>query len=368
MGKHLVSRKKSFYPVSEHFRTYLRRYHRLQMRGVRYQDLARHAESVPLYDQDGKDTFWASVLFPPNEQQEIHRELLDTYAVLKGHGDLDAVRHLFVDRIDLCLYGNTLPYRIRIVNAINENFDYFYVKRTDANRIYGLELEHLLSPSRIHYFVNGATTVEEHIIGVPGDVFIASAMPSNRFDYVRLAKQFVKFDTRCQIQLLGDMHTGNYVIDVTRDFEKHHYRFRPLDFDQQSHHRNLDVYCPRAYPRNAPLMEAVHLHLEEAAIAQYRKEERSLIAHRVNVSDRRVYAVLRAMERDTIADPAHVRQLAQQMAERYDDTEYASCLTMGALVRRSIVQLSGSPGIKQSADILEALQAPVSVPLPEVED
>jgi hypothetical protein len=42
---------------------------------------------------------------------------------------------------------------VRIVNRLNENFDYFYVKRVDANRVYGLELEHILSPNRMNYFV-----------------------------------------------------------------------------------------------------------------------------------------------------------------------------------------------------------------------
>jgi len=37
------------------------------------------------------------------------------YAMLKADGDLSAVEHLYIDRIDLCLYANTLPFRIRIV-------------------------------------------------------------------------------------------------------------------------------------------------------------------------------------------------------------------------------------------------------------
>lgn len=40
-------------------------------------------------------------------------------------------------------------------------------------RVYGLELEHLLSPNRINYLMHRAgTLVEEHIAGIPGDVFI----------------------------------------------------------------------------------------------------------------------------------------------------------------------------------------------------
>ena len=343
LGRHLVSRKKKFYSLNEELKGYLSRYRRLKARGVRYQDLARYVESVPLYDEDGNDTLWASLIYHPNEQQEIDHDLVVTYADLRGHGDPSIIQHLYVDRVDLCLYGNTLPYRVRIVNALNENFDYYYVKRTDANRIYGLELEHLLSPSRIQYFVRGDTTIEEHIVGIPGDVFVSTALPENRFDLVRLAKQFVKFDTRCLLQLLGDMHTGNFVIDVTRDFEKHHYRFRPIDFDQQSHHRNIDVYRPQAYEANAPLVNAVKDVLPPASIAQYRKEERALMTHRVSVSDGRVHALLKVMRKDRIADPDHVQTLAASLAAFHEDSRFSSRTHMGELVHDSIMRLENRP-------------------------
>jgi hypothetical protein len=49
---------------------------------------------------------------------------------------------------------------------MNDNFDYFYVKRADSSRIYGMELEHLLSPNRMSYLTFEDTVVEEHIIGI----------------------------------------------------------------------------------------------------------------------------------------------------------------------------------------------------------
>ena len=343
LNQHLVSRKKQFYAINSDLKEYLRRYRRVKTRGVRYQDLSRYVESVPLYDEDGNDTLWASLIYQPNEQREIDHDLVVTYADLRGHGDLSIIQHLYVDRVDVCLYGNTLPYRVRIVNALNENFDYYYVKRTDANRIYGLELEHLLSPSRIQYFVRDDTIIEDHIVGVPGDVFLSSSMPKNRFDLVRLAKQFVKFDTRCLLQLLGDMHAGNFVVDVTRDFEKHHYRFRPIDFDQQSHHRNIDVYRPQAYERNALFVDAVRNVLPPAAIAQYRKEERALMRHRVNVSDGRVHALLEVMKKDHIADSNHVQTLAKSLSGYHGDERFTDCMYMGELVYNSIMRLDYRP-------------------------
>ncbi len=339
-GGMLVSRKKRMYPVQPSLDAYLRRYGRIIEQGIRYSDLAHHEDAVPLYDQDGNDTLWASVFFPSNEQREIHQDLLLTYALLRSDGDVTAVKDLFVDRIDLCLYGNTLPYRVRIVNALNENFDYFYVKKADANRIYGLELEHLLSPRRITWFLRGNTIIEDHIIGIPADGFLRDLMPTNRFDCVRLAKQFVKFDVRCTVRLLGDMHAGNFVIDVRHDFEQLHYVFRPIDFDQQSHHRKLQVYRPQQYPNNAPFAEGVGKFLAPANVVQYQKEERALIYHRVRVSDRRVDALLNVMSSDHIADPEHTRLLGAELAIRYPDVGFEACTTMGALVRHSIQRLS----------------------------
>jgi hypothetical protein len=78
---------------------------------------------------------------------EIYENLKSIYADLKTDGDESVIKHLVVDRVDICSYANTLPFRIRISNKINDNYDYFYIKKADASRIYGLELEHLLSPN-----------------------------------------------------------------------------------------------------------------------------------------------------------------------------------------------------------------------------
>src|SRR5690606_38551539 len=132
-------------------------------------------------------------------------------ARLRVRGDDSLMRHLVTDRVDVCSYGNTQPFRVRIRNKINENFDYFYVKRADASRIYGLELEHILSPNRIAFLHDEDTLIEEHVSGIPGDVFCAEYLQHDRLDEVRVAKEFVKFNERCFLRLLGDMHSGNWV-------------------------------------------------------------------------------------------------------------------------------------------------------------
>ena len=334
--RNLISKKKEEYPVSDFLRSYLNRYRRIRPLDLRYEDLSRHTNSIPLYDEQGDDTLWATVFYSPYEQQEIHANLKEAYAMLKADGDLSAVEHLYVDRIDLCLYANTLPFRIRIVNGLNENFDYFYVKRVDANRIYGLELEHILSPSRINYMINGDTIIEEHVIGIPADTFMRENLPTGRFDKVRLAKEFVKFNERCFVRLLGDMHSGNFVIDITRDFEKWHYRMRPIDFDQQSHHWRKQVYLPEYFTQNEALMETSLSHLAYDNVIQYQKEERALIAKRLRVSHGRFEALMEVMREDIISKEDNVKRLKEQLVHHYDAPEFRDCDTMGDLVFTSM--------------------------------
>ena len=62
-------------------------------------------------------------------------------------------KHLDVARVDFCSFANSSPFRIRIVNKFNDNYDHYYIKQADASRIYGLELEHLLSPNRIIFLL-----------------------------------------------------------------------------------------------------------------------------------------------------------------------------------------------------------------------
>ncbi len=345
----LISRKKPIYAISDYLRSYLTRYGRLHHQSIRYEDLLRYNNSIPLYNEQGYDTLWSTVFYAHTEQQEIHDKLRLAYAMLKTHGDASIAEYLYVDRVDLCLYANTLPFRVRIVNRINDNFDYFYVKRVDANRVYGLELEHILSPSRIHYFISDHTIVEEHIVGIPADVFMRESPPENRFDQVRLAMEFVKFNERCFVRLLGDMHAGNFVIDITRDFEKWHYRMRPIDFDQQSHHWRKQVYLPQYYPQNNPLINVGLRCLAVENVLQGQKEERALIANRVRVSHGRFQALMEVMREDIISPQENVAVLGRCLARHYDHTEFESCETMGELVHTSINLLlehnSGAMGV-----------------------
>ena len=337
--QHLISKKKEAYPISDFLRSYLTRYGRIWTDSIRYRDLSRFTNAIPVYDEKGKDTLWSTVLYSESDRKEIHEQLLNAYAILKADGDTSITKYLYIDRVDQCIHGNTLPFRVRVVNRINENFDYFYVKKVDASRIYGLEIEHILSPNRINYFIHAHTIVEEHIIGIPADAFLREEIPVTSFDQVRLAKEFVKFNERCFILLLGDMHSGNFVIELTRDFEKWHFRMHPIDFDQQSHHWRKEVYLPQFFAQNEQFVALTLKNLAPENVIQYQKEERSLMANRVRVSHGRFSALMDVMKEDIVSPDEHVKKLGQQLAAHYKEPKFESCATMGEIVYTSIMLL-----------------------------
>ena len=62
-----------------------------------------------------------------------------------------------------------------------------------------------------------------------------------------LAKEFVKFNERCFLRLLGDMRSYNYVVVITQDFDRIQYRIRAIDFDQQSYKGNAKAISPSTF-------------------------------------------------------------------------------------------------------------------------
>jgi len=334
-----LSKKKIHFDIKKPLRKYLINYEREVAMPVAYSDLVRYHNSFPLYDHRGDDTFWVSVIYPQTDFEAINEGLKKTYATLKAHRDLSLIEHLYVDRIDLCVYGNTQPFRVRVVNKINDNYDYFYVKKADASRIYGLELEHLLSPNRINFYVDGQTLIEEHIAGIPGDMFIKHNLNDPRLNKIRLAKEFVKFNERCFVRLLGDMHSGNYVIEITPDFEEVHYRIRAIDFDQQSYDGRKLVYMPQYYKNNNAIINIGLELLTPESVKQYQEEERSLIANRLRAAKYRIKELGDAVMYDEISLPQNTEQLKRELAKHYNDDEFLNCTGMGSVVRTSLRML-----------------------------
>ena len=167
------TRKKPSYPIGPDLRAYLQKYRRERDLSVTYERLRHFHEAYPIMDAEGHPTLWDSVAYQAEEISALNEDLKRIYALLRVDGDFSVMSHLYIDRIDFCTFGNSMPFRIRIVNAFNDNPDYFYIKQADASRLYGLELEHLLSPNRLNFLTHGSTLIEEHIAGVPGDIFSA---------------------------------------------------------------------------------------------------------------------------------------------------------------------------------------------------
>lgn len=282
------SRKKIGFPINNKLRLYLRKYDRGTQLPVQYNDLLRYTDSFSLLDEEGTDTLWETVFYTDSYTQELHTDLTQIYALLKTDGDVKVLEHLSVARIDYCTFGNTKPFRVRIINRLNDNYDHFYIKKADASRVYGLELEHVLSPNRIIYLADGDTLIEEHIAGVPGDTFIEKNLAIEKFNQIRIAKEFIKFNERCFVRLLGDMRSYNYVVDITPDIEGSQYRIRAIDFDQQSYEGRKSFYLPQYFKENNPIIFLGIGNMAPETVKQYQLEERSLIGVRIKASRQRL--------------------------------------------------------------------------------
>lgn len=335
----LISRKKLIYQISPVLRRYLIKYSREVDIPIHYHELLRYTSSIALYDSKEQDTLWETVFYAESDREEIHLNVKKIYALLKAGGDMSVMEHLFIDRIDLCIYGNTQPFRVRIVNRINDNFDYFYIKNADASRVYGLELEHLLSPNRISYLVHQNTLIEEHIAGIPGEKFMKVHMEDPHLNPIRLAKEFVKFNERCFVRLLGDMHSSNFVIDVTPDFEETHYRIRAIDFDQQTYEGKKSIYLPQYFKENNALIQLGMKYITPESMRQYQREERALITTRLRSSHKEIEDILRCMEHDRLSPDENADSLKTDLAKHYRNPAFMACRNMGEILRLSLHQV-----------------------------
>lgn len=335
-GTDKPSKKKPFFKINKDLRSYLAKTGREIELPVSYNNLLNITYSIPLKDKDGKDTLWEKALYDMRDWEHIKEGLINMYAVLKTEGDYTYTKHLDVARIDYCTFGNSNPFRIRIVNRYNDNYDHYYIKKEDASRVYGLELEHLLSPNRITYLTGGDTLVEEHIPGLPGDVFIKDYLERPETNKIRLAKEFVKFNERCFIRLLGDMRSYNFVINITPDVEDYQYRIRAIDFDQQSYEGRKNLYLPQFFKENLPYVDLTMKYLDSESIKQYQAEERTLIAYRLATSRYQIMDLLNIMAADHISTDEKTKQLRQEIAEHLHSKQILRCRTMGSVVKQTM--------------------------------
>ncbi len=337
MSNEVTRQKKEVYPISENLRNYLKKYHRNVKLPISYAELLRFQGGLPIYDEEGNDTLWLQIFFPESEQEEINTGLKKIYSILHVDGNEDILPYLKVERIDFCSFGNTKPFRVKIRNIINDNYSYLYVKQADSSRAYGLELEDILSPNQINFLVQGDTLIEEHIPGIPGDVFMKNYLTEcPQEEQAAIAKEFVKFNERCFIRLLGDMRSYNYVVVLTHDFDRIQYRFRAIDFDQQSYEGERNFYTPQFFKENYPLVKLAERNLPKDSIEQYKNEERALIAKRANSNYERLGRLLKCMKKDVLSSDDRIKNLKKELLEITGDVKFKKANNMGTILKSAI--------------------------------
>lgn len=328
-----ISKKKPTYPVQSFLSSYLSKYNRNVLIPIFYEDLLRFSGAIEVYDDKDEDTLWVRVYYSEHERTSIDRDLKKVYSILHGDGSDTSVPFLNIDAIDYCTFGNSKPFRVKVRNILNDNYMYMYVKKADASRVYGLELEHLLSPNRINFLVYNETLIESHIAGIPGDIFIQEGLDSCSVSTQKqIAKEYVKFNERCIVRLLGDMRSYNYVIVPTHDFDQVRYRIRAIDFDQQCYEGKLKVYMPQFLRENKLYVEMVHNNLRPESIQQYKQEERSTIAKRILLGKKRIRELVNCMLKDTISSPEKVDQLKKDLIAYTKDSTFEKCTSMGEIL------------------------------------
>ncbi len=334
MSEKLIVKKKPSFPISPFLKDYLNYYNRMIQIPVFYEDLKRFSGSISVLDKNDNDTLWVRAFYTDSERLELNEKLKRVYTLLLSDGSLDTMKYLNVDAIDFCTFGNSKPFRVKIRNILNDNFVYFYIKKADASRAYGLELEHMLSPHNLNFLVYENTLIEEHIAGIPGDEFITDFLPKcTKAERSQIAKEFVKFNERCMIRLLGDMRAYNYVIVPTHDFDQVVYKIRAIDFDQQNYEGKLKVYRPQFFKENYPMVALVRDHLGKRSVDQYKVEERSIIAKRILSNEVRLSQLLKCMLKDHLSIPDHIEQLRGEIYDHIKDKNFKHSRNMGEIMR-----------------------------------
>ncbi|WP_068598200.1 hypothetical protein ACF3NR_09875 [Vaginella massiliensis] len=329
--------RKPIYPIQPFLHDYLEKYQRLTEIALEYEDLLRFTDYTHVEDIDGKDTLWLSVFYAEHERWEIEDNLKRIYNLLHSDGDEENLPFLTVDSIEYCTFGNSRPFRIKVRNILNDNYTNYYVKKADASRIYGLELEDLLSPHRINFLIYKDTLIEEHILGIPGDLFIEKHLENcSELEKSQLAKEFVKFNERCFLGLLGDMRSYNYVVIPIHDYNQVIYRIRPIDFDQQCYEGNLKIYRPQYFKENRVMVDLVYEKLKNSSILQYQREVRSLLTKRLLNSQRHFTDLMEVMKKDEIAPTENVVQLKTALLKFTHETSFNACQSMGEILEMGL--------------------------------
>ena len=79
----MITRRKTFYPISDSLRNYLAHYGRLSEVPLVYDELLRFTGSIPYENPKGEETLWLEVMYPPEVMAELRPKLTKIYSMLK---------------------------------------------------------------------------------------------------------------------------------------------------------------------------------------------------------------------------------------------------------------------------------------------
>lgn len=330
--------QKDIFPVNAAFRQYLQHFGRAAELPLLYSDLTNYSYADSLRDKKGKWTHWENAVYEPGQLNFLKPALIETYLRLKKKTPSLPQKQFDIERIDFCEYGNSIPFRIKIIQE-NGEYDFFYVKQADASRIYGLELEHLLTQNPINFLHHKDTLVEEHIEGVPGDTFLQQNPQLTVEEKAALASAFVQFNESCFVRLLGDMRSYNFVINTESFGETNHYRIRAIDFDQQCYEGKKTLYFPQFYKENGEYVNLVLQHLSLAEIQRHQQLEFTTMATKIVSHRRQLMELVNSMVQDDISENYKIHILRKELNDHFSTERFASCKTMGAIVKQQLKQV-----------------------------
>ena len=330
--------QKDAFEISDPFRSYLQQYGRDVALPILYSDLTNYSYADALKDKKGKWTHWENAVYEPDQLQAISARLIKTYQLIKNQGSSVLQADYQIERIDFCEYGNSVPFRIKIVDSANGQFDFFYIKLADASRVYGLEIEHLVTEHPINFLCHQNTLVEEHIEGVAGDIFIQKNKPLTKADEKDIAKAFVRFSESCFLRLLGDMRCYNFVINSFSENDSTRYVIRAIDFDQQCYEGRRSFYFPQLYKENAAYVAMVLKNLDKDEIAQIQNAELVASASRIERVRKQLIEMLKSMVQDELTENYKIGLLRNDLNEYFKTLGFSSCNTMGAIVKEQLKQ------------------------------
>jgi hypothetical protein len=156
---------------------------------------------------------------------------------------------------------------------------------------------------------------------------------------LRVAKEFVKFNERSLVQLLGDMRNDNFVAEVIPDFDELYFRLRAIDFDQHCYEGNVKIYMPQYFKENNPIINLGFKSMSPVLELQYQKEERTRLLTRVRAASDLLPTLLSAMKREALSTEENIIRLRSDLSDLYEDNRFLQARTMGDLLATSLEML-----------------------------